>query len=186
MSENKTHNPYLTMGLKLMIISAAVVLLLSLVNYLTKDIIAKNTAEKINVAISEIFPVGEVSALSVELTETELQYISGVHAVRQEGYITGYCFEVTTSGFGGDVSLIVGINTGSKIEGVRVISHSETPSIGAPVLTGEGLLPAFNNVYTTNISSIDGVSGATYTSNALIQGVQIAADVANKIISENG
>ncbi len=186
MSKNKAQNSYLFMGLRLMIIAAVVVLLVTCVNFVTKDVIAKNTSAKIDRAISELFPGGEISVLSYDLTEKESENIASVYAVRQDGYIVAYCFEVTTVGFSGDVSFIVGITTGSKVEGVKVISHTETPSIGAPILTEEGMLPIFNDIYTSKLSSVDSVSGATYTSNAIISAVEIAANVADKIISANG
>lgn len=186
MSSSKTQNTYLSMGLRLMIIAAAVVLLVTCVNFVTKDAIAKNTSAKIDRAISELFPDGDVSVLSYELTEKESENIAAVYAIRQDGYIVGYCFDVTTVGFSGDVSFIVGITTGSKVEGVKVISHTETPSIGAPLLTEDGILPIFNGIYTSKLSSVDSVSGATHTSNAIISAVDIAAKVADKIISANG
>ena len=186
MSKSKAKNPYLSIGLKLMIIASTVVLLVTCVNFVTKDTIAKNTSAKVDRAISELFPDGTVSVLSYDLTEKENENIAAVYAVRQDGYIVGYCFDVTTTGFSGDVSFIVGINTGSKVEGVKVISHTETPSIGAPLLTEEGMIPIFKGIYTSKISSVDSVSGATYTSNAIISAVEIAANVADKIISANG
>ena len=186
MSNAKAQNPYLSMGLKLMIIATVVVLLVTCVKFLTKDSIAKNTSKKIDTAISELFPDGEVSVLSYELTEEESRNVTAVYAIRQDGYIVGYCFDVTTVGFSGDVSFVVGITTGAKVEGVKVISHTETPSIGAPLLTEEGMLPTFKGLYTSKLSSVDSVSGATYTSNAVISAVDIAAKIAEKIISDNG
>ncbi len=186
MSNAKAQNPYLTMGLRLMIIAAAVILLTTCVNFITKDAITKNTSAKIDAAITDLFPDGDVSVLSYELTEKESAYVNAIYAIRQDGYIVGYCFDVTTAGFSGDISLVVGITTGAKVEGVKIISHIETPSIGAPVLEEDGILPIFNGIYTSKLSSVDAVSGATYTSNAVISAVEIAATVADKIISANG
>jgi uncharacterized protein with FMN-binding domain len=48
------------------------------------------------------------------------------------------------------------------------------------------MLPTFKGIYTSKLSSVDSVSGATYTSNAVISAVDISAKIAEKIISNNG
>ncbi|MDR1061324.1 MAG: FMN-binding protein, partial [Clostridiales bacterium] len=47
------------------------------------------------------------------------------------GRTVGYVATVVSKGYGGDVSVIVGIGADGKIAGVRVASHSETPGLGA-------------------------------------------------------
>ena len=186
MSEKRSLKPHIVTALKLMAISTAVVLLTVCVNYVTKDRIAANVQKKTDTAIAELFPEGDIGTLSFQLTEKEKAHVTEIYSVKNDGYITGYCIALKNNGYGGEISLIVGITSGSKISGVKVISHTETPSIGAPVLTGGDLLAGFNGIYTTSVSSVDTVSGATFTSEAVRDAVQIAADLAERIISENG
>jgi len=186
MSEKRSFLPHLAVALRLTVISAAVVLLISGVNYFTKDRIAENVQKKTDAAMAELFPEGEVGITSFQLTEKEKACVTEIYSVKNDGYITGYCIAVKANGFGGEISLIVGVTSGSKIAGVKFISHSETPSVGAPVLSDGGLLNGFANLYTTAVGSVDSVSGATLTSDAVKEAVKTAADLAERIISENG
>ena len=186
MSEKKSLRPNIVTALKLMIISTAVVLLVVCVNYVTKDRVAANMQKKTDTARAELLPDGDIGPLSFQLTEQEKAYVTEIYSVKIDGYITGYCIAVRSMGFGGEMSLLVGITSGSKIAGVKVISHTETPSIGAPALAEDTLLDRYNNIFTTSVPSVDSVSGATYTSEAVNDAVRVAATLAERIISENG
>ncbi|RJP43017.1 MAG: RnfABCDGE type electron transport complex subunit G [Desulfobacteraceae bacterium] len=92
-------------------------------------------------------------------------------------------------GYGGDVGLMVGINTDTdKILGVAVTTHSETPGLGArakddPKFVGQfkGLLVTQNVKVTGDGGSINAISGATITSRAVCGGISEALSYYQKM-----
>ena len=47
----------------------------------------------------------------------------------------GYAIETTTIGFGGPLSLIVGVTPDGVVYNTSVLSHAETPGLGAKCTT---------------------------------------------------
>lgn len=87
-------------------------------------------------------------------------------------HILGYIILETSEGFSGDLLAAVLVDTMGTIEDLKVINHKETPSFFGKVLK-KGLL---RNLEGTSYSSsfefgngFDVVSGATYTSDAIIE-----------------
>lgn len=173
--------------LKLTIIVSAVVLMLAIVNELTFATIAANTAAKSNLARQELF-VDSTGFTSVdfELTAEESKTVSEIYSASGEGEdILGYCMNVLCKGFGGDIVLIIGVDLDGEIVGVQVISHAETPSIGAVALDENGkLLPQFAGVSASGLESVESVSGATISSTAVKEGILKALAVAERLLKE--
>lgn len=86
----------------------------------------------------------------------------------------GYCIEVEVSGFVSDISLLVGVDLKGAVTGVAVISHHETKYLGEAFLEEENLSLYRGRSGTIDSLSIDGVSGATITLQAVTQGVNQA------------
>lgn len=68
------------------------------------------------------------------------------------------------TGYGGKIKVKVTIKNG-KIEEIKVLSHNETPSFFNKTTS------VINNMVKQNTVNVDGVSGATYTSNGLKEAV---------------
>ena len=188
MSKQANNQPIdLSLPFKLVVIVSAVVFMLAVVNGLTYEKIASNEAEKSNGARQEIFAdaVG-FKRLDFELTGEEAKSVSEIYVVESSNEeFLGYCFSVVGTGFGGDISLIVGVDLNCAVVGVKVISHSETPGIGSVALEDEGaLLPLFAGVKASEVSGISAVSGATYSSAGVKEGVAVALKVADRILRE--
>ena len=78
----------------------------------------------------------------------------------------------STRGYGGSISLLVAIDTTDRVAGVRVVSHHETPGIGDVIETNRsGWILNFGS----RAATIDGVTGATITTRAVIGAVDAAA-----------
>ena len=99
----------------------------------------------------------------------------------RETELMGYYVEVQTSGFGGMITMVVGVDLNGEVTGVAVLDHKETASTGARALEG-----AFLNQFigrsgtlriTGNGNTIQAVSGATMTSRAITSGVNRALAV---------
>ncbi len=150
-------------------ICAAVAVLLSAVNIITRGRIAESAAREKRDAVLAIFPAGTDSELyALEGSESE------VYLVLRDGNVIGYCAFVTSSGFGGEMQLMVGINADGVTEGVRIVSMSETPGVGTKTNTDAFLSRFIGKGHTDPTGGVDAISGATVSSNAVKAGVEAA------------
>jgi len=184
------------LGLILFIITFVAAALLGFANEVTSDLIAQVQEQENNKARQEILP----SAESFEpLDESEFNTIVSENDKVIEVYIgkdsnnelVGYTVKTRASGYGGDIDIITGISVEGNITGMKVVSHSETPGLGA-----NAQKPEFQNQFVGKSTSskitvvktvpkdneIQAISGATITSNAVSNGVNMAIDVFNKLV----
>lgn len=104
-----------------------------------------------------------------------------VQAMDGSGSPIGYAFTVTTSeGYGGDIQFAMGVKSDNTLNGISILSIAETAGLGMKADTDEFKGQFANkNVekfeYTksgaTDDSQIDALSGATITTNAMVNGV---------------
>lgn len=114
----------------------------------------------------------EVSAPSIEGLNSVYQADTG-----------GYVFDVSSQGYGGDVELMIGIGTDGSVAGIQVVSSNETDGVGSNALTDDYLgsyagMAATGTLTLDDAGSgethVDGVSGATFTSTAVVADLNIA------------
>ncbi|MDD3340336.1 MAG: RnfABCDGE type electron transport complex subunit G [Lachnospiraceae bacterium] len=97
------------------------------------------------------------------------------------GETLGYVFDVTTSeGYGGDIQFTMGVQSDGTLNGISVLSISETAGLGMKADT-DAFKDQFKDknvekfAYTktgeTGDDKIDAISGATITTNAMTNGV---------------
>ena len=163
-------------------------LLLVLCNEMTKDRIAALQTEAENAAKSEVLPEAE------SFEDTKEENVVAAYIGKKDGETVGYCLKVEPSGFGGAVSMIVGINTEGVVTGVKITSMTETPGLGAKA-SDESWLGQFvgkngdiSVVKTGNAkdNQINAISGATVTSKAVAKGVNDALAAVDKIMKQEG
>ena len=96
-------------------------------------------------------------------------------AISKDGNIIGYTVKVSPSGYGGEISMMVGVNADLTISGVKILSLSETPGLGAKA-QDEAFLPQFKgkNEKMALKKDITAITGATITSTAVTLGVKEA------------
>ena len=126
----------------------------------------------------------DLDTLNQNLKENGLDYVT-VDAVMEasddSGQMLGYVLTVTDSeGYGGDIQLSMGVRMDGTLNGISILSISETAGLGMNADTDafKGQF-ADKNVeqftYTKNGASadteIDAISGATITTNAVTNGV---------------
>ncbi len=168
----KNFSYILRLTLVLFLITAVVAGLLGVVNLLTKDKIAENTMKKANDAMREVLQAESYE----ELTLTKENEDAGItEAYRCEN---GYVVRVSKNGFGGAIDMMVGIDLSGCVTGVSVISHAETASLGANC-EREDFRNQFVGANETlkvkkDGGSIDALTGATVTSRAVTEGVNVA------------
>ena len=108
--------------------------------------------------------------------------IEGLNSVyRTDG--GAWVFDVSATGYHGDVELMVGIAADGTVAGIQIVAEDETDGIGTNALTEEYFgtfagMPAAGALTLEDAGSdqthVDGVSGATFTSNAVVGCLNIA------------
>ena len=109
--------------------------------------------------------------------------------IRNKGQVTGFIFSSTaTDGYSGDISMLIGLDLGGKILGVRVTEHRETPGLGDKIeirksewileFKGKSVTQA-DLVWAVNKDggSFDGFAGATITPRAVVNQVKATLDM---------
>ena len=188
--ETKRPNSALLQFLKLVlipvVIAAAAVLVLTLVNSLTANTIAMHAEEKHRSAMVSVMPDADVFS-EMYCEDDTIDHITGAY---NGTTFLGYCVEVTSNGFGGAIHLIVGVDVYGSITGVSILDHAETTTLGANASD-----PDFLNQYigksgsiTVNkgTNAIQAVTGATITSEAVTQGINTALTAVLNYDAEGG
>ena len=162
---------------------------------ITKDPIAKQEAQAKAEAYEQVF-TDAAAFEEVEMDDTLIQTIRDqldqegykaqsieevMRAEDQSGETLGYAFTVTTAeGYGGDIQFAMGVQDDGTLNGISILSISETAGLGMRATTDD-----FKNqfkdknvekfTYTktgaTSDDEIDALSGATITTNAMTNGV---------------
>ena len=168
----------------LFLITALVAAALAGVNAITEDRIAAAEAEKLQSAISEVLNgAGVYTALDTFPDDTGL-----VKAVYTSS--AGYAVESAPAGFGGTVTVMVGVSPEGEVLGIRIVSHSETAGLGAvsaaDTAAGRAFRDSFKGLTGKVTVSKDGgqadtITGATITSRAVAEGVSAAIACVEKI-----
>ena len=129
---------------------------------LTGPIIEKADAERTEAAVMDVIPGAEgFSPITAEGLPATVTTVYGT------ANKAGYAFIVKTPGYGGDISIICGIDPDGRITKCATLSHSETKGLGTKVIDGERAYAGKDK----SLAGIDAVSGATITSNAYKNGV---------------
>lgn len=161
------------LGAILLLITSIAGLLLGFANDLTKEAILENS--KLNKEdLKLIMPMAEaIEDTEIEGTET----ISEIYKATNGSGEVGYVFKVTTKGFHGPVDLVVAISNEDVVTGMKVMSHSETPGLGARIVE-ESFRTRFNNLSIANDiemvktkpqkeNEVEAITGASVSSKAV-------------------
>jgi len=177
-------NMILALGCICLVCSA----LLGLVNHVTAEPIAAANLAKTNSAIKAVTPefdnVPSEEVMTVEVDGKEYK----VYPAKYQDKIIGYAVEVMPTGFGGVIDMLVGFDAETGIiYNTSVISHSETPGLGAKISdTGagsfraqfDGMNPAATKfMVKKDGGDIDAITASTITSRAFTSGVAQAYKV---------
>ncbi|MBR6801730.1 MAG: RnfABCDGE type electron transport complex subunit G [Eubacteriaceae bacterium] len=184
---------YIKLAGVLLIICAVACGLLGFVNELTVDVIAENNAKVAAQARMEVMADADditelIDAATTEAVATQAgvttNEIAEIYVAKKGGEAIGYTFTVNSKGFGGTLNIIVGIDNNGTITGAKVVSHAETPGLGAKSTNPEWIgqykgLTADGNVSVVKTGTPAGqqilaITGSTITSNAVTTGVNYA------------
>lgn len=162
--------------------------ILAYVNHITEEPIKLQASKTLADGIKSV--MGGVQ-LTVAEDDTIRQTIKGKEAIfvvhktvdanKQD---LGAAVESTTSGFGGDLKVLVGFDTEGNILGYTILQHSETPGLGAKAdkwfqKDGKGNIigknPEKNNLTVKKDGGdVDAITASTITSRAFLLAVNQA------------
>ena len=175
----------------LVAITLAAAFFLALVNQITKDPIARAEAEERMASFYEVFPgaadfeeIGEERILAWNEAHPDGEILQGFYAKAADGTVLGAALSVTSrKGYSGDLTLSVGVKPDGALTGVKVTKMSESPGLGAKcqdeswaagfagkVPNADGEIGLTKNG-DPGESEIDCISGATRTTNAVLDAV---------------
>lgn len=178
-------------------------LMLGVVNDITKEPIAQQEQKAKNEACQNVFAAADSFEAQELADASQIEQvladagISGADidelmaAKDASGALLGYVITVTDhEGYGGDIQFSMGITNEGTLNGISLLSISETAGLG--MRAGEVLVPQFSDknvsrfTYTktgaTADSEIDAISGATITTNAVVNGVNAGLAYFDKIL----
>jgi len=171
---NSKFNELIKPSLVLLSICLVVTAALAFTFQLTAPVIEKINLANANEARSEILPQseGDFSPIDAPLSENVVEVYKANNG-------TGKVFTVHDKGFGGQITVMVGIDNEGAITGVKVTEHSETPGLGTKAMTPEYLSQYIGQKAVTRENEpgetqIDAITGATITSNAVYRSVETA------------
>jgi len=117
----------------------------------------------------EIFP---------NMTEHTLE--DDIYMVYSNGAEIGFAFRAVGKGYGGLIDILVGFENETTIKGVTIVSHLESPGLGARI-TESSFRDQFIGVNIADVAlkqkggEIDAVTGATISSRAVVDAIRAAA-----------
>lgn len=158
----------------LLIICLVATTLLAGTNLITSEKIAANAIETEKMSRMLVLPEGKNYG-EVTTLESGITYCQGTD---DSGNQVGYVFTAGAKGYGGTVSVMVGLDNEGEITGIEILSHSETPGLGANATKDDfkGRFVGKQGELTVNKTSNDGqnvqaITAATITSKAVTSAV---------------
>ena len=98
--------------------------------------------------------------------------------------LIGHCVEVEVQGFGGVITVMVGVDVNGEVTGVTVTDHDEHMGIGGQAME-EPYLKQYvglsGTVRDEGRNSVDAISGATDTCRAITAGVNKALYISSRL-----
>lgn len=185
--------------ISLFLICLVATMLLGVANEVTKDKIAQNAVvteeESRKVVMADAASFGEKVEGDYTFDGTAAPY-SYVEALDTDGKTIGYVFITKSTGYGGNISTMTGIDTEGKVTGVEFLEINETVGLGMNAQKQSfkdqfvGLIKGIVvNKNTPAGNEIKALTGATITSKATTKGVNTALDIYENIVkggADNG
>lgn len=169
----------LKLGGILFLIAAICTGLVSFVYELTKEPIAMQEREAKQKAMQEVMSQAD------DFKEAQgNEEIGEVYIAMKGGESIGYAISVSPKGYGGPINMMVGITKDGVVEGVKILTHGETPGLGANASD-----PSFMDQFKDKSKAIkvvkgtgaaqdevSAITGATITAQAVTDGVNVALE----------
>lgn len=159
----------------LVLMCAIVAVSLAATNYITAPLIADNRAKEAEESRAALLP----NATGFEQVPVDVENVRD--AYKDTGG-SGYVVTSVVKGYGGDVTVMVGFTPDGIISGISADVSKETPGLG-----NKAGRPAFLDQFIgmgDGEIKVDAISGATYSSQAVQNGVIAAVAAFDQITGE--
>ncbi|MGQ9609691.1 MAG: RnfABCDGE type electron transport complex subunit G [bacterium] len=96
----------------------------------------------------------------------------------------GFAFTSTGEGYGGTITLMIGIDVSGKVTGIEIVEHNETPGLGANIESSKDFRDQFKNKGSNQEEfivikgrkpsenfEIEAITGATISSRGVVQAI---------------
>ena len=185
-------NKTIKLGLILLAFTAIAAGILGFLNLQTEDIIAEVQIKANNEARQEVLPNGEDFE---ELEESKFKEVTKDTPMVEEiyeglsgGEVMGYTIKTVISGYSGPITVMTGVDMEGTIAGMKVVSNTETPGLGANASndeyedqykekSAEGDIELVKN--NPSDEQVEALTGATITSKAVTDSVNEAIKAYN-------
>ena len=168
-------NEMVRLTVTLLVICVVCSLCLGLVNAVTAGPIAEAERAKTEAAMAEVLPADSYEEIPY-LTDGTI--VTKVYQAGDQGYVV----QVSPSGFGGVIDMMVGVDLNGTCTGVSIIGMSETAGLGANASKEEFRAQFVGQTGSVAVTkdggTIDALTGATITSRAVSDGVTAALEAA--------
>ncbi len=168
-------------GLILFIITAVAGIALGFVYDVTKEPIQKQAEIEEQTALKKLIETadnfnGDEIAAPEGIEKIFVAYDSSNSAI-------GYVVRLVSTGYGGPISMLVGIDTSGSVTGIQILNHTETPGLGANAteekfrnqFVGKTEFPlVVTKTGATAPNEIDAITSSTITTTAVTKGVNTA------------
>lgn len=164
----------------LTMIALVAALILAATNVVTKGPIAEHEAEELRASLNSVLPADEYEPCAVPEAYPQ---VSGLYTAKKSGNVIGYCVKAASRGFNGNVSVMLGVDPDGKITGCRIGDggFSESPGYGAKAKE-PAFADQFKGIDAIAGGQIDAITGATKTSNAVLDASRKALACVDEIM----
>jgi electron transport complex protein RnfG len=185
----------LNIAARLILITAVAGMLLGLTYSVTKDPIAYQqqlaASESRREVLADATDFEQIDLASLSLPE-DYSVLQEAYWGVSDGERVGITVYMIVKGYSTGLNITVGINSDGTVSGVSIGSHSETPGLGAKAADPsylaqyDGLTPPATVVKSApqNAGDVQAVTGATITSTAVADAVNLAAQFYNDYVKE--
>lgn len=175
---------YLAPALSLFVICLVMTALLGLTNSVTAPKISQIAADAEDSARLEVFEEAEGFGDSRTVTLDSVEYVY-YDALGVGGAEIGQVFTTAARSYGGELKVMTGVDSDGRVTGVEILEIADTPGMGMNAKKPEWLSRFVGKSADIAVSKkgavgneIDAISGATISSEAVVQAVNTALELA--------
>lgn len=170
--------------------------ILGVVYAVTFDPIEQANQKALQASLSKVLPEGsdiQTTPSTVEMNGAQYDCFE----CTKDGQTVGYAVKSTTIGFGGPLSIMVGVLSDGTVYNTSVLSHSETPGLGAKCTDDEKFLANWSlesrkaNGKKLDVikvrkdgGDVDAITASTITSRAYSLAVSNAVEIVKSLAKE--
>ena len=155
-AKKRSFAPWMILG----IIALAAALVLGLTNLITEGPITERKQKELEAAFSNVQPEGTLESVPDQ---------DNLAVIKADGQVAGYAVKTSATGYGGDVTVVLGLNAEGEVIGAQIGDggFQETSGIGARWLNADKAADLLG-MSALEGGLIDVLSGATVTSTAVL------------------